>query len=539
MPTPALLPSQRVQRKLVLKGRDFRLYRRPYLLKIYDSVHPNKVMMTGRQVEKTTTIAAMMVDHVSNAAFKRALYVAARPSYVSEFSNTRFTQFMIESPELRHLLRGPFVVKNVEDKFLSNMSAVHFRSLFLSPAKARGLPVQFLAIDEMQEMISDHIPVIEECQSHYPLEAIRMYAGTPLTFGNTLSVKWSESTRNMWGVRCTAGHWNFLTMENVGKEGPICGKLLQEGEKKGLCSRDLDTYNGQWIQTAPKRPTDEPYDWDGFHINQLMVPWLRAIHPITKRTAWQEILRKLRSYPERQFRNEVLGEAFSIGKSVLSDQDVQACCENYRFTHDRRTMGLAGTPRVFMGLDWGGVGKSRTAVAILAFTTMEKEAKLRLLDGYLWPGHRPEDEMEKVKELVHKWKVSFVAADHGNGHLNNRLLAHALAPVAVWDFHLSGTQVELMKQVRRERRYVLSRTESLAYLFRAIRLQEIGFPRWQDMRRFTPDIVGMFEEYNDKTRMIRYEHPPEQGDDFCQALNLAHMAWSASVRRIGYRRSKK
>ncbi len=539
MPTPVMLPSQRIQRKLVLKGRDFRFFRRPYLLQIYDSPHPNKVMMTGRQVEKTTTAAAMMVDHVSSAPFKRALYVAARPSYVSEFSNTRFTPFILESPSIRHLLKGGFVIKNVEDKFLANMSAAHFRSLFHSPAKARGLPVQMLMIDEMQEMVSDHIPVIEETQSHYPTEAVRFYTGTPLTFGNTLSVKWAESTRNMWGVRCTAGHWNFLTMENVGRFGPECAKLLTEGDKQGLCGRDVDTYGGRWIQTAAKRPVDEPYDWDGYHINQLMVPWLRTTHPVTKRTAWDEILRKLRSYPERQFRNEVLGEAFTIGKSVLSDPDIQACCEDYRFTHNRKTMGLSGTPRVFMGLDWGGVGKSRTAVVIIAHTTLGKEAKLRVLDAYLWPGHKPEEEMERVKELCHKWKVGFVAADHGNGHLNNRLLKHALAPIHVWDFHLSGTQVELMKQVRREQRYVLSRTESLAYLFETIRLQQIGFPRWEDMRHFSPDITCMFEEYSDKTRMIRYEHPPEQQDDFCQALNLAHMAWSGSVRKIGYRRMKR
>lgn len=517
------------QELLWLRGRPYRLTGRPYALPIFDDwQNPDKprwtVLMTGRQVEKTTIISALMVLHVALQAYQAALYTAPRPDYVTDFSNTRFKYFLWESPAFRHLLMGSGVVDQVFHKVLRNLSTAYFRSVFLSADKARGLPVQFLAVDEMQGMQADHLPVIEETQSHYP-NSYRIYAGTPLTFDNTLSAYYEASTMCEWACKCSAGHWNFMGMKNIGPEGPICGKTE--------CRRPMNTTDGGWVPQVK----DAPYN--GYHFNQLMVPWLQDKDPETLRNAWDEILKKLKLYPERQFRNEVLGEPFHVGEALMSPQDYYQSCEQYRMAPSLKESGIAGRPKVFMGVDWGGVGKSQTAVSCFGQYTLGRNPKPRWLYGKYFSGHLPEREVDEIVKLARKWNVCFVAADHGNGHMKNRELQRALAPIPVIDFHISGQTARVVKFMAGERRYILSRVESLNMLYTDIRAGKIGLPQRQDVEPFIKDLCSQFEEYSDKTRMVKYDHKPGQIDDMLHALNMSYIAWAMHHQRIQYSRSKK
>lgn len=520
-----------VQKNLWLEGRPFRLTKRPYLLALYDAPSQYKILMTGRQVEKTTTIGALLVEEVARRPYTSALYAASRPNYVSDFSTNRFKHFLVESPSLRGLMSGPMKVDKVEDKTLANLSKIYFRSVFLSAAKARGIPVRFLAIDEMQEMIRDHLPVIEETQSHYP-EGRRIYAGTPLTLGNTLSTYYGKSTMNEWACPCTAGHWNILGMNNIGKVGPVCGRLK--------CDRPILSHKGQWVTTYDKSKftKDTRPKYDGYHFNQLMVPWLQV--PLTEGgTAWDRIIEKLEMYPERLFRNEVLGEPFAEGATVLSEEDMYRCCEQYRFMGERRKFPVTGNPKFIMGLDWGGVGSSSTVAAIIGQLSMGGISKPRVVDMIRMSGHKPEEEMEVIKKKALEWRVNFIAADHGNGHLNNRLLQREMPTLPVIDCHISGSTQRVLKHIKGERRYVVGRTPSMDNLFEAIRTQRIGFPVKEDIAPFVDDFTCLFEEYNPKSRVTKYEHPVDQCDDAVHALNLAYVIYQAHYGLLGdYKRSR-
>jgi len=126
-------------------------------------------------------------------------------------------------------------------------------------------------IDEIQDILTDNIPVIRECLSHSSYKK-EVYSGTPKTTSNAIEYYWDLSSKNEWMVKCQwCNYWNMLGMDNIGKNSIICQK----------CGKPLNPRIGQWV-TMNAEGT-----WEGFRIPQLMVPWL----------TFDDIKSKLAEYP--------------------------------------------------------------------------------------------------------------------------------------------------------------------------------------------------------------------------------------------------
>lgn len=514
--------AQRAQKLLWLEGRPLNLSQRTYLWPIYNSQDSSDgtnadytILMTGRQVEKTTTISVLQTLFLYEKAYRSTLYAAPRPDHIRVYSVHRFKQMLLESPYLRSLMRGKVVRDQVYERILSNFSKAYFRVAFLSAEKIRGLTIDLLCIDELQSMLRDHMAIIEQTQAHRPF-GNRIYAGTPLSFDNPLSKIWELSTQKEWIVKCTAGHFNKLSMENIGPTGTICNRIK--------CRKDVDVVNGKWVAMVKESP------YDGYRINQLMVPWYQQTNPKTGKRAWDNILLAQRTYSEAQFRNEVLGEPWRAGASVITEDEFFSCCSTFKMTH-KRSSTIRGKVPIYMGVDWGGYGTSRTAVCIGCHT----DGKFTVLDSYILDGARPEDALDKIVKLCHEWKVSFIMADEGNGHLNNRVLRKKVAPAIVAGCHLSAASGMILKYMGGQARYVANRTETLNQMFTSIRQQTMRFPRKEDMDEFCHDVTSIYEEYNQKSRRATYDHKEGETDDWAHALNLAHTAWMAAAHRIPIR----
>ena len=92
------------------------------------------------------------------------------------------------------------------------------RYAFLNADRVRGIPADMVCIDEIQDVLTDNIPVIEECVSHSSFK-YKLYAGTPKSLDNTLESLWVEdSTQNEWVVPCDScgggdyRHWNICLL---------------------------------------------------------------------------------------------------------------------------------------------------------------------------------------------------------------------------------------------------------------------------------------------------------------------------------------
>lgn len=273
----------------------------------------------------------------------KVLYVSPSSLQTKTFSSDRLKEPMDTSDVLTAFTTGQ-LAKNIFEKQFVNRSKITLRYSYLTADRTRGIAAYMLDIDEIQDILYDNIPIIEQCTSHAP-ELLKRYnySGTPKSLDNTIEyLRAQQSTQGEWVVPCDAHggeggrYWNVLGEKNIGKKSLICES----------CGKQIDAAHkdAQWAAMVQYRPEKEMFE--SYRIPQLMVPW----------KPWSELLYQYESYPRAKFYNEVLGISFDSGLRPLSLSQVREHCkeEISMYPADvEKYAGLSFSQPVFMGLDWG------------------------------------------------------------------------------------------------------------------------------------------------------------------------------------------
>lgn len=341
----SILPSKFTQyafRMPTAEGwENFSFNGRRHLHQIYDTPVRRVLLMCGRQVEKSTLLGNRALSFCCLVPSYKVLYVSPSMTQTKTFSNDRIKDPIDTSPVLR-AFTTTMLSQNVLEKQFVNRSKITLRYAYLNADRTRGVPAHKLLIDEIQDILSDNIPVIEQCLSHAPENLKRyVYSGTPKTLDNVIEDYWANrSTQNQWAVPCDcqmgeAGrYWNILGEKNIGKKFLICERC-----GKQLYAMHADS---QWAAATAWDPKVAPFE--GFRIPQLMVPWLD----------WQELLYNFDHYPRNKFYNEVLGISFDTGLRPLTTAEVMENCKaNIRMVDAGKYMRQSHEREVFAGIDWG------------------------------------------------------------------------------------------------------------------------------------------------------------------------------------------
>ena len=201
-------PSLFAESVYMLSGKKFRLTNRHYLKPIYDSKIEEGLLMCGRQVEKSTTFSVHMANYTILVPHFQGLYFAPLTDQVSVFSKTRLGKLYEFSQNnfIKKNFMGPHYTNNVFEKQFKNGSVNYLKHCYEYGDNIRGISVNGIWGDEIQDIHIDAIPVIKESQSH-ALESgagmrLTWYSGTPKTFANTIQQYWDRSTQNEWVIKC-------------------------------------------------------------------------------------------------------------------------------------------------------------------------------------------------------------------------------------------------------------------------------------------------------------------------------------------------
>jgi len=336
--------------RIPIKGQvtQFSFEGRPYLPRIYDSPAKRKLLMAGRQVEKSTTLGNLCLGSMCITPAFRALYVAPTAEQSRNFSKDRIQEPIDVSPTLQAYTNSKLTNAMAEKKFV-NHSVIRLRYAYLTADRVRGIMADLVLVDELQDILTDNLPVIEECASHSAFKEF-VYSGTPKSVDNTIEHYWSNySTQNEWVVPCfhhgtpknpSSWHWNILGENNIGKDGLICD----------VCGRPIDPYcpEARWAQLNPQ--TEENRHrviYEGYRLPQIMVPWILN-------NEWDDIHRKQQRYGRAQFYNEVLGRSYDSGQRPISKVQLQACCREEIHLGDlEHYFQFAQNTPIWAGLDWG------------------------------------------------------------------------------------------------------------------------------------------------------------------------------------------
>lgn len=497
----SLLPSEFTERLIYIDGRPFTesggFGTRAYLRPIYDRNHKRLLLKCGRQVEKTTTLGNRLLTLHCLIPFFRSLYIAPTETQVRRFSVDRLERTLTTSPALS-VFKENMVLNNVMLKEFPNHSTTTLGSVFHTADRIRGIASDFVQIDEFQDIISDHIPVIEEVLSHSRPEYKYFWgAGTPKSLDNPLEIYWDQySTQNEWTIPCeyhSPTHWNILGFKSIGKEGIICDQ----------CGHRIDARKGKWQITG-----DPTAKFQGYHISQLMVPWI----------AWEDILDRMHRYPVDKFYNEILGISYDSGTRPLSRKDIEDHClakieiDYIKTVELQRQKGI----ELFMGIDWGTGTESYTVVSVMGYHPETGHLTLLYVKKFIGAEADPVVQLEKIKQMIQDMEIRMVGSDWGFGHYQNDSLLRAFGRQRVATYMYSAAQRQKVAWDDKLRRFMVSRTAVMSDIFNAIKRHQFRFPNKEQFMKgvnYAADYLNIFAEYSERSRQIIYNHPVGRPDD--------------------------
>lgn len=528
------------------KGEPISLDRRPWLPTIYnlpftvqpdDTFRRKQLLIFGRQCEKSTTIANMLMSCANLVDYLRLLYITASDVQMREFSDERLRAVIADSSRLldlagqtqRYRARSPTGQKetqNVQTKRWVNQSKILLRSVYRSADRARGISSDFLGVDELQDIYTDTLPVIEETLFHSELAGgpISLYAGTPKTFDNPLEFYWSRhSTQNEWMVKCEGcGKWTLITEEHIHPTGLFCL----------VCTTELNPVTGQaqWVRLGR-----EDSEWEGFRLPQPVVIYAYRNEPQVFTRQWMELLNKRRRYPRAKFQNEVMARSYDAGTKPVTFEEVRKCCistESF-VGEDDIDVGLR-TTQTWAGVDWGTGEVSYTVASVWRYDASGRFACI-WAKKYEGVEADPDFQIGDMIQWFRRFNVNRIGSDWGFGFQANPKLQKAFGAGKVLCYYHAGKQGEKVRWDKKGVKFTTHRTRVLGDVFTLIKRGPVSggmaFPKWEQFEEFSKDILAVYQEHDDTRGELRYDHPRGVPDDFLHTACYALLASQFDKRR--------
>jgi hypothetical protein len=190
--------SDIAQRVLYLEGTLFSLSNYPMYKAIYDGRYQSTLLMCGRQVAKSTSLANWIIAESISIPYFKEYYVSPTKEQTITFSNQRVRKTISYSPLVREHFQSPEHADRVLNVSYTNGSENAFTYALDNADRARGFSADRCSYDEVQDMIYDSvIPVINACMLNSKFQ-YETYAGTPKTMDASIQFLWDRSTICWW-----------------------------------------------------------------------------------------------------------------------------------------------------------------------------------------------------------------------------------------------------------------------------------------------------------------------------------------------------
>ena len=510
---------------LTVDGQPFSFEGREYLNGIYNYFPKysegckNTLLVASRQVEKSTTQSAKACALGIAIPSYKTLYIAPRYDQTTVFSNQRFAPMCENSPHMMgSMVRPGRTLWQVKARQFTNGSFFNFRSCYLNADGSRGISADQLLIDEIQDIQKDAIPVLEQCQSHAPKDIrYNLYAGTPKTTANTITLRWHDTCQFTWLVKCR--HCNYT--DNMCNETMV-GDHFYECLK---CKQEVyPAVDGRWV---PKNPSLLDVRW-GFHLSQIMVPFKDHSDIVA--------VRNDRNTSRGKYLNETLGLPYDEGEAGITDKMLHKACKDYHMHSPEEIKRLYTDVglKVYAGIDYGSGLGDNPSFTVLAIGVWTRTDRFKVLYVKKFIGHESDTliELDLIDKICKTAGVHWIGADHGYGSHQNQRLSRERG----WDrnqgqhmmleYEYVGSQKAEMTYNFKAQRYTVDRNKSIERMMDAVRNCDdqygIILPNYGECEFFKMDLMALKMEYNEKTNRYKYDH--KLPDDAFHAINYAYMA---------------
>lgn len=524
---------------LSLKGSPFAIVDYAPFEPIYKLEQPRRsYYKSGRQVSKTTNMAASSVLQTGVQSHFSLLFVAPRYEQIRRVSTNYVRPFIEQSPVAK-LLQNKSVENSVLQKTFLNNSRMYFSFAFLDADRIRGLSADGINYDEVQDIDVDFLPIIREVLTASREFGIEKYFGTPKTLDNTMQALWERSSQAEWVVKCGCGHENIPSashhlMQMIGPNGPICAK----------CGKPINPREGRWIHAIPENIATDA----GYHIPQIILP----LHyenpkkpgqmPAQATEKWLDLLKKRDSYDQTKFMNEVLGESSDVGVKLVTLTDIRTASvlnkNKWRAALDQ----VRKYSHRVLAVDWSGGGEeqlSTTTFAVVGRNVHTGKTEC-FYTGRLHAATGHHQEAKLLIDIFKAFRCYLFAHDFGGaGSIRETLMIQAGIPIdRIVPFLYVRASVKKMVEFKKpgdgsgERPYyTLDKARSLVLQATAIKSGSVLLPEYESSKNITHDLLALMEDRHDSpggADIFLVRRNPKLIDDFAHALNYGCVAlWHA------------
>ena len=523
---------------LSLKGKPYSLIDYAPFEPIYKLQQPRRsYYKSGRQVAKTTNMSAHSVLQVGTQPHFSLLFVAPRYEQVRRIS-ANYVRPFIEQSVIAKLLQNKSVEDSVLQKTFLNNSRMYFSFAFLDADRIRGLSVDGINYDEIQDIDVDFLPIIREVITASKL-GIEKFFGTPKTLDNTLQILWEQSSQAEWVITCGCGMDNIPSsdhhlMKMIGPNGPICAK----------CGQPINPRIGRWIHAVPENIATDA----GYHIPQIILP----LHyedperpgemPIEATEKWLDLLKKRDRYDQSKFLNEVLGESCDMGVKLVTLSDIRTVSVLHKNDWHTALRTLNNYSHRVLAVDWSGGGEdgmSTTTYSVIGrrITTGKLEC---LYTARLHASLGHHEEAKVLIDVFKAFRCFLFAHDFGGaGSIRETLMVQAGIPLdRIMPFVYVRASTKKMVELKRppagsgERSYYsLDKARSLVLQATAIKAEAVLLPEYNSSKDITHDLLALMEDRHDSpggADIFLVRRNPKMIDDFAHSLNYGCVAiWHA------------
>lgn len=501
----------------------------------------NQVWCTGRQVSKSTSLAAHGVVVANAVPFFKTLFITPLYEQIRRFSNNYVRPFIDQSP-VKVLWSGTSTENSVLQRSFKNNSMMLFSFALLDADRVRGVSADRVCIDEVQDMDPDHVPIIQETMS-YSRYATSYYTGTPKTLDNLIYGLYKRSSQAEWFIPCySCKHWNIPSLDHdldkmIGPYHDFISEK-QPGTVCAKCQKPISPRHGRWVHRYPERR----WQFAGYHVPQIILP-LHFSDP----EKWSTLLLKREGFGNMtpaQFYNEVMGESVDTGQKLVSETDLKAACllpwANKKEPDPQSKNGLEHYRHRILAIDWGGGGEEGVSFTVLSVLGFRHDGSIDVLWGkrLLIGGDHLQEAVECMK-WCNEFKCDFVAHDYtGAGTVRETVMVQAgfnLDRVMAVRLVRSASQDLMVYKeptpINHRAHYSLDKTRSLLYTCQAIKLKQIRFFQYDWTSQDSPGLIADFlalVENKTESRLGGDIYTITRNtlltDDFAQAVNIGASA---------------
>jgi hypothetical protein len=519
----------RLTSMLRLNGKPFTLAKHRFFEPMFYPNLPDRTLLVcARQVGKSTHIAAQGVLQAASIPRFKVLFMAPQFEQIRRFSHQYIRQFVHES-YMKDFLMDKNCVDSVLQKSFKNGSEIWFSFALLSVDRIRGLAVDGIRVDEIQDLNPDFLDIVRECMSASEKRS-EMYAGTSKTIDNVIEQLRLQSSQAEWFKRCGCGHWNIPTIEGSGAGLGVMEMIRPEGFSCAKCQQLLNPEFGQWVHKYPERCDKFP----SYHIPQVIAP----VHYGNAKN-WRQLLLKRETMPTATFINEVLGEACDEGQRLVSQTEIQQVSILPANSKENAANARQYSDRI-LGIDWGGKGskfQSMTAAAVACYSG--GSSAIDIIFGHVFPPLMDSViETKEVVELANMFKCTSIAHDVAvAGELRLSIMKDLGVPenrLINCRYAGGGNMKSLVQFVpatdmNPNNYYNMDKSRVIAAICLGIKNKSIRFPQYESCtdssgENFLLHFLAVYEESSESSFGVEkrfIKRNPGMPDDFIHAVAFA------------------